>query len=1243
MKPQTRKDIIHLSFIYGMALFILACPTGILYAQQYPDTYRDHCSYHGAVPPGGLCGQYQTRNLITEDASFELGIEDNYDAVSTFRRMYYRQYNPGSGDIFSSDPLRGYIKPTVTPERYHAGDPNNKKSLKIYNPRNDGIYVNFNWVRVPITGRYVFSAWMKAENLQGGNSNILTNFEIYGKDANRVVEGIGDCRVYPSSWTRKYVYTQVLQAGEYYRPLIRMGSYVHPDNYANGTLYIDEAQFELAVDQDNPAPTDFAYSTSQAEMFAYTSPEASGTTIKRGNTYFIEDAETIFAHVQIKEINPLPQGAKIKWQLYDIYSDSNNPMTALATGETAVAHTADNFQTVHMDISSILAAVPLEKLHGLASKQKGLFKMSIELWQEDTQMLDKEFLVFGKFAKSPYIGQNLPNSFFANHVGLDIIFNTRTDTDEFHGVHTSRPPDEYWQLAEKLGVKASREFGFISQGQVQGQHDSDPFFDDYLNEAKKYHIDLMPVIGQRVNNPPADSIWQEYVAELAQHFGTNIKQYEVLNEPHDGYESWYYDYLWKAEEAIHAVDPSTKVLGPSSSYNFARTLLSYTDGTHLVGYDLIDNFAPHIYFEFRNGMSDTPEGLQGGTSVDEHLSRWKDILDEAAPEGRNQKPLWVTEFSLSHSRIYDDIPVVFGKPGWGDPVMLHPFMSGSLAMSKKIAADIARYYLYQIANKVEKSFYFGMFSTWVTDGALYAMFDYDGTPFEDALAYAQMTRYLEGARFIRRIEAPDLRTNGILSNKSRVFIFETPDLNNPGQFLPLAVAFNWDQEQSGAQLQNVPLNPVSDVDCMDIEGNPISLPANDTFDLPIDMAPKYIIGKNAIDLSAFVLALDKIRPTRPSRPSAIIENGTIKITWMQNLEKDVDHYDLYRKEAQETQDTYVASIPKDGSLPVIYYDVPPAGSWQYDAKAVESGTGYQTPPSPYSNPVSLDFAPVLGPIGDQNGVENQPLSFTVSATDENPQDQLHLTASNLPEGATFTDHGDRTATFSWTPADGQARAYPYVHFEVTDGQAIDSEDITITIVDTNEPPVLSSIGNKTVDEGQLLEFTVTATDPNAGDHLSFNASPLPEGATFTDQGNRTATFSWTPTYDQARIYPNIHFEVSDGSLSDFEDITITVNNVDRTAPVISQVRSFPLINAVFIWWTTDEPADSQIEYGLTTQYGQSTPMDTQLVTSHLQAITGLRPNTVYHFRVKSKDAQGNPAVSQDFNFRTKRAAPSVTH
>ncbi len=50
-----------------------------------------------------------------------------------------------------------------------------------------------------------------------------------------------------------------------------------------------------------------------------------------------------------------------------------------------------------------------------------------------------------------------------------------------------------------------------------------------------------------------------------------------------------------------------------------------------------------------------------------------------------------------------------------------------------------------------------------------------------------------------------------------------------------------------------------------------------------------------------------------------------------------------------------------------------------------------------------------------------------------------------------------------------------------------------------------------------------------------------------------------------------------------------------------------------ITWTTDVPADSQVQYGPTTTYGSTTALDRTLVTTHSVTITGLSRRVDYFF------------------------------
>lgn len=99
---------------------------------------------------------------------------------------------------------------------------------------------------------------------------------------------------------------------------------------------------------------------------------------------------------------------------------------------------------------------------------------------------------------------------------------------------------------------------------------------------------------------------------------------------------------------------------------------------------------------------------------------------------------------------------------------------------------------------------------------------------------------------------------------------------------------------------------------------------------------------------------------------------------------------------------------------------------------------------------------------------------------------------------------------------------------------------------------------------------------------------------------------------------------------------------DTTPPSITSVAvSNVSSTGATITWTTNKPADSQVDYGLTTSYGLSTVLNPALVTSHSVSLTGLNGSTTYHYRVKSRDVGGNPAESIDFTFTTQPPADVI--
>lgn len=190
--------------------------------------------------------------------------------------------------------------------------------------------------------------------------------------------------------------------------------------------------------------------------------------------------------------------------------------------------------------------------------------------------------------------------------------------------------------------------------------------------------------------------------------------------------------------------------------------------------------------------------------------------------------------------------------------------------------------------------------------------------------------------------------------------------------------------------------------------------------------------------------------------------------------------------------------------------------------------------------------PVLAPIGDQNGAEGALISFDVSATDPDST-TVELTFSwDGPTSSPFTDDGDNTGTFSWTPTFDDAGTYQAtVTAEDPDGN-VDSETFAITVANTNRAPTISvdPTGPYTVAEGASLSIAVAAADAD-GDDVTLDQTGDAVGS-LTDNGDGTGTWTWTPDYDEAGAY-NLEFTASDGT------------DVGTTGPLTLTVTDTPLL------------------------------------------------------------------------------------
>ncbi|MEK6926187.1 MAG: MopE-related protein [Nanoarchaeota archaeon] len=332
------------------------------------------------------------------------------------------------------------------------------------------------------------------------------------------------------------------------------------------------------------------------------------------------------------------------------------------------------------------------------------------------------------------------------------------------------------------------------------------------------------------------------------------------------------------------------------------------------------------------------------------------------------------------------------------------------------------------------------------------------------------------------------------------------------------------------------------------------------------------------------------------------------------------------------------------------------GSGSYFVNTTDNGTTWTTD---YSKDWAFAFNYSLTPSqGAQpptsKGVVSQGSGTPFYTTSSNPQSCLNMQSGN-------------SCNLIWNVfANGTLQNYDFfVIFNATDPLVTDinSSTINISIVQppcnlTNALWSTSSVVqgtqvtltvNGTNCDGKALNFTIKEDDFSFGGEDTFDDDVTinPSNANFV--GN-TATTTWIAEHQGDGILggdPEYYFIstlVSNASENIKSNPPLLSVSQDTIPPIITNVQAISITeNSATISWTTNENADSKVEYGLTTSYGTNTTLDTNLVTSHSQLISGLTNDTLYHYRVLSNDSAGNLNSSGDYNFTTLSPGAAGQH
>ena len=215
---------------------------------------------------------------------------------------------------------------------------------------------------------------------------------------------------------------------------------------------------------------------------------------------------------------------------------------------------------------------------------------------------------------------------------------------------------------------------------------------------------------------------------------------------------------------------------------------------------------------------------------------------------------------------------------------------------------------------------------------------------------------------------------------------------------------------------------------------------------------------------------------------------------------------------------------------------------------------------------------------------------------------------------------------------------------------LDSSDVTVTATVAGTggggggggppPPVAPNILN--VHSQNLTETTAdvlwdtdvaSSSTVDFGTTVSYGSNASTGGSVFNHSVSLTGLSAGTLYHYRVR---STGAGTPEGVSSDY-----TFTTPDTTAPVISNIHSASVTGtSATISWDTNENSDAKVDYGTSVSYGSNVTSGV-MTNTHSLNLTGLTPNTVYHYRVTSKDASNNSSTSVDFTFMTLDTIPPV--
>lgn len=356
-----------------------------------------------------------------------------------------------------------------------------------------------------------------------------------------------------------------------------------------------------------------------------------------------------------------------------------------------------------------------------------------------------------------------------------------------------------------------------------------------------------------------------------------------------------------------------------------------------------------------------------------------------------------------------------------------------------------------------------------------------------------------------------------------------------------------------------------------------------------------------------------------------------------------------------------------GQHSVTLNNLTPATTYYFQVKSTDAygNTGTSKSGTDGYSLTTLSGATISNVVSVPTGNTSAKVTWT---TDSNSDSFVTYSANSDLSGSTQVGQAD-SVTSHTVNLTGLTTGTKY-YFYVTSGVAVDTNQgnyYTFTTTSDTAAPVISSVTAATVtDTLAVITWTTNESADSRLEHSTASGAytnPLTSSASYnlnhsitlsnlavnttyyyrvssSDTSGNSATsseYSFT-TLEALSTESEVAAREAAAETTGRQSISgggvLIIDKTDRQAPTISQVKVSELKSgSARVSWTTDESANSFVEYGVTSAYGD-TYGQYDSVTSHSVNLKNLLSETPYNLRALSADSAGNLSRSANLTFTT---------